>query len=80
VRRDRPPPAAGRVSCLRVVPDLAVEIRSPGETDGDVNAKLDLYLRAGVRLVWLVDPRQQTVDVVLIGFWRAWEPHLAAPG
>jgi Uma2 family endonuclease len=66
VRRDRLPPPAERVSFLRVVPDLAVEIRSPSETDADVNAKLDLYLRAGVRRVWLVDPRQQTVDVDVV--------------
>jgi Uma2 family endonuclease len=62
VRLERLPPPAERVSFLRVVPDLAIEIRSPSETDADVQAKLALYLRAGVQLIWLVDPRQQTID------------------
>ena len=64
VRLERLPPPAERVSYLRVVPDLAIEIRSPSETDAEVQAKVALYLRTGVQLVWLVDPRQQTIDEV----------------
>jgi Uma2 family endonuclease len=64
VRHERLPPPAERVSFLHVVPDLAIEIRSPSETDAEVQAKVALYLRTGVRLVWLVDPRHQTIDEV----------------
>jgi Uma2 family endonuclease len=64
VRHDRLPPAEERTRFLRVVPDLAVEIRSPTETQADVRTKLDLYINAGVRLVWLVDPRARTVEEV----------------
>jgi Uma2 family endonuclease len=37
-------------------PDLAVEIVSPGDTPGEVQDKLDLYLEAGTRMVWIVYP------------------------
>jgi Uma2 family endonuclease len=62
VRLDHLPPPAERIGYLRVVPDLVVEIRSPNDADADVQAKVGLYLRAGVQLVWLVDQRQQTVQ------------------
>ncbi len=62
VRLDHLPPLAERIGYLRVVPDLVVEIRSPNDADTDVQAKVELYLRAGVQLVWLVDQRQQTVQ------------------
>jgi Uma2 family endonuclease len=64
VRHDRLPPAEERTRFLRVVPDLAVEIRSPTESQADVRAKVDLYINTGVRLVWLVDPRTETVEEV----------------
>jgi Uma2 family endonuclease len=64
VRHDRLPPADQRVRFLRVVPDLAVEIRSPNDADADVRTKVDLYMRSGVRLVWLVDPPAETVEEV----------------
>lgn len=64
VRHDRLPPAHERVRFLRVVPDLAVEIRSPSEEDADLRAKVELYMSSGVRLVWLVDPRTETVEEV----------------
>ncbi len=44
-------------------PDLAVEVLSPGNTTKEMNDKLDDYYRAGVRLVWFVDPRRRTVEV-----------------
>ncbi len=64
VRHDRLPPTEERIRFLKVVPDLAVEIRSPSESEGDVHTKLAMYIEAGVRLVWLVDPRTQTVEEV----------------
>lgn len=44
-------------------PDLAVEVLSPGDRRGKVQAKIAFYLANGVRLVWLVDPRRRTVTV-----------------
>jgi Uma2 family endonuclease len=43
--------------------DLAVEIRSPGDRKSEILAKVDDYLTRGVRLVWVVEPRQKTVTV-----------------
>lgn len=46
-----------------VVPDLVVEVISPGDTFAEVMEKVDEYLAVGVRLVWLVDVRRRTVVV-----------------
>jgi Uma2 family endonuclease len=44
-------------------PVLAVEILSAREAVEDLYEKVSLYLKAGVNLVWLVDPRFRTVTV-----------------
>ena len=44
-------------------PDLAIEVLSPGDRAGKVLAKVQDWLSAGCRLVWLVDPANQTVSV-----------------
>jgi Uma2 family endonuclease len=46
-----------------VVPDLAVEVLSEGNTAGEMKRKLKEYFFAGVQLVWFVDPRRRTVKV-----------------
>jgi Uma2 family endonuclease len=46
-----------------LVPDLAVEVLSPSNTELEMEGKLDDYFRTGTRLVWFVDPRNRTVDV-----------------
>lgn len=38
------------------VPDLLVEILSPGNTDHDIVRKKDLYERFGVKEYWVVEP------------------------
>lgn len=44
-------------------PVLAVEILSPSDTQDYVNEKVDLYLRAGVQVVWIAEPKFKTVTV-----------------
>jgi Uma2 family endonuclease len=44
-------------------PDVAVEILSRGESEGDLAWKVDAYLRAGTLVVFVVDPPQQAVIV-----------------
>ncbi len=44
-------------------PILAVEVLSPSDTHEDITEKVDAYLRAGVRYVWIVDTHYQTVHV-----------------
>ena len=46
-----------------VMPDLAVEIASPSDTRSAMRAKAELYLRNGARLVWLVFPDDERVEV-----------------
>ena len=46
-----------------IVPDLAVEAVSPNDTYDEVDVKVGEYLRAGVRLVWIVSPATKTVLV-----------------
>lgn len=46
-----------------VVPDLAVEVLSEGNTKQEMDRKLNDYFGAGVRLVWFIEPRKKTVEV-----------------
>ena len=46
-----------------VMPDLAVEIRSPSNTLAELRDKARLYLDLGASLVWLVLPDDQSVEV-----------------
>ena len=46
-----------------LVPDLVVEIVSPGNSRRGVNDKARMWLSHGVRLVWVVHPETRTVDV-----------------
>jgi Uma2 family endonuclease len=46
-----------------LVPDLAVEVLSTGNTKKEMERKLREYLKVGVLLVWFVDPKKQTVTV-----------------
>jgi Uma2 family endonuclease len=46
-----------------LAPDLAVEVISKGNTKAEMARKLGEYFRAGVRLVWLVEPKTRTVRV-----------------
>ena len=48
-------------------PDLAVEIWSADDDPGKVLAKVACYLTHGVRLVWLIDPRDRSVTVFAPG-------------
>lgn len=47
----------------RIVPDLAVEVLSVGNTFMEMSRKRHEYFHAGVRLVWMVDPRERSVAV-----------------
>jgi Uma2 family endonuclease len=44
-------------------PDLAVEVVSPDDRAGEVLAKVQDWLTAGCRAVWVVDPTSQTISV-----------------
>jgi Uma2 family endonuclease len=48
---------------LAVVPNLAAEVLSEGNTRGEIKRKLKEYFLAGVELAWVVDPFKRTVAV-----------------
>ena len=63
VTAERAPQGEARKKFPRLPPDLAVEVLSPSDRIAEALAKVAVYLEAGVRLVWLVDPAAQTVTV-----------------
>ncbi len=62
IAKDRVPPRAKR-GFVRVVPDLVVETVSPDDTASAVLDKVQQWLGAGCRLVWVVEPETRTVTV-----------------
>jgi Uma2 family endonuclease len=50
-------------SPIRAVPDLVVEVMSPGSVAGDRGRKMRAFERFGVPEYWVVDPVAETVEV-----------------
>jgi len=48
---------------LHIVPDLAVEVLSPGNSGIEVEEKLGEYQDAGIPLIWIVNPGPRTIRV-----------------
>ena len=46
-----------------LAPDLAIEVLSRGNTEGEMRRKLRDYFAAGVRLVWYIDPQSRNTRV-----------------
>jgi Uma2 family endonuclease len=67
VRAERAPQGKARKSFPRLAPDLVVEVLSPSDRASQVVAKLEMYQEAGVPLIWLVDPDQETVTIIAAG-------------
>jgi Uma2 family endonuclease len=67
IRAERIPPDGLWERIIPIPPDFALEIASPTDTMSAVRRKAALYLDHGVRLVWIVLPRQRTVSVLLPG-------------
>ena len=44
-------------------PDLAVEVVSPNDKIYEIDEKIEDYLAAGVRLIWIVYPKKRSVTV-----------------
>ena len=72
--------SAGRLAPLRsdaanaiphLAPDLVAEVASPSQYRPEMAAKARIYLEAGVRLVWVIWPDDEQVDV--------WRPGSGAP-
>jgi len=64
VVRDRCPTQETREGYLETIPDLVIEIRSKDDTLAELNAKTADYLKAGVRVVWIIDPIRRNATVM----------------
>ncbi len=62
VHRDRLPDPASR-GFGELAPDLVVEVLSPDDRPGETLAKVGDWLRAGTRLVWVIDPERRVTRV-----------------
>ena len=52
-----------RVRIAPWAPDLVVEVLSEGNTDAEMDRKLRDYFEAGVRLVWYIDPAEESARI-----------------
>ncbi|MDR0389026.1 MAG: Uma2 family endonuclease [Spirochaetaceae bacterium] len=50
----------------RGAPDLVVEILSPSNTADEYVRKFNLYMKAGVREYWIVDPKSKSVQAFVL--------------
>jgi Uma2 family endonuclease len=63
VRAERIPAGGLTAGYWPGAPDLAVEVLSPSDRYPEVQRKVQEYLDAGTRLVWVVDPESRTATV-----------------
>jgi Uma2 family endonuclease len=63
IRLDRLPASRKPLGHCPIAPDAAAEVVSPNDSYSDVEVKVDEYLRAGVCLVWVIDPVTRSVRV-----------------
>jgi Uma2 family endonuclease len=64
VRKDRQPRQGA--GSFEGVPDLVIEVLSPGTRRFDRKIKLEAYRDAGVQELWLADPPPRTVQVLVL--------------
>jgi Uma2 family endonuclease len=57
------PVRTSREGYLETIPELVVEVRSKNDSAAELLSKAEEYLRAGVQIVWIIDPAAQKVTV-----------------
>ena len=61
-RRERRP-QIDMMKVIRIAPDLAVEVVSPGTEARDRGRKMQMFARFGVVEYWIVDPVRNTLEI-----------------
>jgi Uma2 family endonuclease len=64
VKKGRLPGDLSPTGWIRIPPDLAVEVVSPGDSAEELEEKLDDYRRAGIPLVWVIYPRLRIARIL----------------
>jgi len=59
-------PLTGRY--YTIAPDFVVEVVSPGDTANQIRRKVNQFLAAGTRLIWVVYPDERFIDVYRPGY------------
>lgn len=62
IATDRLPPK-GPPGWVRVMPDLVAEVVSSGDRPAEIAEKVQMWLDAGVKLVWVLYPTRQVIEV-----------------
>ena len=60
---ERIPPDGIPTGFVDTIPDLVVEVVSPNDRAGQVQAKIEQWIEHGVKLVWLVHPERRSITV-----------------
>jgi Uma2 family endonuclease len=69
-RRERLPESGPADGHSKIAPDLTVEVISPNDLAVEVSIKVQDFLAAGVRLIWVVNPYSRDVRVYRVnGGW-----------
>ena len=50
-----------------LAPDFVIELRSPSDSLGRLRVKMQEYIDNGVRLGWLIDPKNRQVEIYRLG-------------
>jgi Uma2 family endonuclease len=64
VKKGRLPGDVSPDGWVKIPPDLAVEVVSPGDTIEEFEEKLDDYHKAGIPLVWVIYPKRRKARVI----------------
>jgi Uma2 family endonuclease len=73
-----PPPAADSAVWWRWIPELVVEVVSPGSEQRDYQEKREEYLRFGVQEYWIVDAARREM-LVLRRHGGRWDEQVVRP-
>ena len=64
IRRGRLPGDVAPEGWVKIPPDLAVEVVSPGDSAEELKEKLSDYRKAGVPLIWVIYPKARTATIL----------------
>ncbi|MEI6235480.1 MAG: Uma2 family endonuclease [Planctomycetota bacterium] len=64
IRGERRPIGRASKGFLDTAPDLCVEIVSPHDKSSELSDKIAQFLAMGVSLIWVIDPKKRTAQVI----------------